>query len=203
MSEGDLIKISEAADEAKVLTSTIRHYTDIGLLRVAGYSDGGHRLYSREETLDRLNRIQALSKRGLSLSEIKKEFESKEKVKKILIVDDEVEVVEVITELFKLKNPEWQLKVATDGFMAGRMLSEFYPDLVILDLMLPGVDGFDICRHIRQDSELKGVIILAITGYDSPEMKKKIMDSGADDYLAKPMDNKVLVEKVQKLLSQK
>lgn len=200
MAEDELLKISEIAEVAKVLPSTIRHYTDIGLLRVAGYTDGGHRLYSRTETLERLSKIQAFSKRGLTLPEIKFEMEGKSKIKKVLVVDDEPEVGELVTELLRIKFPHWQVKVATDGFMAGRMLGEFYPDIVILDLMLPGVDGFQVCRQIRNDPALIGILVLAITGYDSPEMRARIMECGADDYLAKPMDNKELVEKIKKLL---
>ncbi len=200
MTDEELLKISEVAEVAKVLPSTIRHYTDVGLLRVAGYTDGGHRLYSRQETLDRIAKIQALSKRGLSLPDIKAEVEGKSRSKKILVVDDEPAVGELVAELIGLKYPHWQVKLATDGFMAGRILGEFYPDLVILDLMLPGVDGFQVCRQIRKDPALIGINVLAITGYDSAEMKAKIMECGADDYLAKPMENSVLMQKVRKLL---
>lgn len=200
MSEDELLKISEIAEKAKVLPSTIRHYTDIGLLRVAGSTNGGHRLYSSQEVLERLAKIQALTKRGLSLPEIKSELEGKYKVKKVLLVDDETEICELVSELLKMKFPDWQTKVAQDGFTAGRMLGEFLPHLVILDLMLPGVNGFEVCKQIRTDPALADIKILAITGYDSPDMRAKIMECGADDYLAKPMDNKTLVEKIKKLL---
>lgn len=201
MTDDELLKISEVAEIAKVLASTIRHYTDLGLLKVAGYTDGGHRLYSRTETLEKLAKIQALSKRGLTLPDIKRELEGKTRIKKVLVVDDEEEVRDLVTELLKLKFPQWQVRTASDGFMAGRMLGEFFPDLVILDLMMPGIDGMQVCRQIRNDPSLVGVSVLAITGYDSQEMRAKIMENGADDYLAKPMDNKILIEKVRKLLS--
>lgn len=200
MTAEELLKISEVAHTAGVLPSTIRHYTDLGLLKVAGYTDGGHRLYARQETLDRIAKIQALSKRGLTLPEVKAEMEGRSQVKKLLVIDDEPEMGDFVTELVNLKFPSWQIRVVTDGFMAGRVLAEYYPDLVILDLMLPGVDGFQVCKQIRSDANLSGVRVLAITGYDSPEMKAKILDCGADDYLAKPMDNAVLVGKIKKLL---
>lgn len=200
MADNQLLKISEVAETAKVMASTIRHYTDLGLLRVAGYTDGGHRLYAAGETLERLNRIQALSKRGLTLPEIKAEMDGKTKVKKVLIVDDEVEVSDLLSELLRTKFPDWQIRVAQDGFMAGRMIGEFFPDLVVLDLMLPGVDGFAVCRQIRGDAALAGIAVLAMTGYDSPEMKAKILGCGANDYIAKPMDTRAVVEKVCALL---
>ena len=198
--EAQLLKISEIAERAGVMNSTIRHYSDLGLLRVAAYTDGGHRLYALDECLERISKIQMFSKRGMTLPEIKNEFEGKVKVKKVLVVDDEQESVDVITEFLKLKFPQWDIRFSMDGFTAGRMLSEFYPDLVILDLMLPGVDGFQICKQIRSDSTLAGVKVLAITGYDTAEMKQKISDCGANDYLAKPMEIDVLLEKAKKLL---
>ena len=200
MDNDELQKISAVAELAQVAASTIRHYTDLGLLRVAGYTEGGQRLYAKGETLERLTRIQALSKRGLTLPEIKIAMEGKTKSKKILIVDDEQEVSDLLFELLKNKFPDWQVKIAPDGFTAGRMIGEFFPDLIILDLMLPGVDGFHVCKQIREDPLLAGILVLAVTGYDSPEMKARIMAAGADDYLAKPMDNSTFIEKVKKLL---
>ena len=66
--------------------------------------------------------------------------------------------------------------------------------------MLPGVDGFQVCRQIRKDPALIGINVLAITGYDSAEMKANMMECGAYDYLANPMENSVLMQKVRKLL---
>lgn len=199
MSDSELMKISEVAEAAQVLASTIRHYTDVGLIRVAGYTDGGHRLYARSEVMERLGKIQTLAKRGLSLPQIKVELEGGAS-KKVLIVDDEKEVGDFVVELMKLRFPTWQVRVVMDGFSAGKILSEFYPDLVILDLMLPGVDGFQVCQQIRKDPSYSGIQILGITGYDSPDMKNRILASGANDYLAKPMEVDALVLKIQTLL---
>ena len=200
MDNEELLKISAVAEQAQVAGSTIRHYTDMGLIRVAGYTDGGQRLYSKTDTLERLVKIQALSRRGLSLPEIKMAMEGKSKSKKILIVDDEQEVSELLVELLKSKFPGYQVRVAGDGFTAGRLIGEFFPDLIVLDLMLPGVDGFHVCRQIRQDPLLSGILVLAITGFDSAEMKKKIMDCGANDYLAKPMENSEFIARIRRLL---
>ena len=195
------MKISSIAELAQVAVSTIRHYTDLSLLRVAGYTEGGQRLYAKGETIERLGKIQALSRRGLTLPEIKIAMEGKSKTKKILIVDDEQEVSDLIHELLKSRFPDWQIKVAPDGFTAGRLIGEFFPDLIILDLMLPGVDGFHVMKQIREDPLLAGILVLAITGYDSPETKERIMNCGANDYMAKPMDNRAFIEKIQRLLS--
>ncbi len=200
MNDEELIKISVIAEMADVASSTIRHYTDLGLLKVGAYTEGGQRLYAKTETLEKLGKIQALSRRGLTLPEIKIAMEGKSKSKKILIVDDEQEVSELLVELLRNRFPDWQVRVAGDGFTAGRLIGEFFPDLIILDLMLPGVDGFHVCKQIREDPLLSGILVLAVTGYDSADMKEKIMKCGANDYLAKPMENREFIERVQKLL---
>lgn len=200
MEEDALLKISELAESAGVMASTIRHYTDLGLLRVAGYTDGGHRLYSSAECRERVSRIQLLSKRGLTLPQIRQELEGKVQAKKILVVDDEQESVDVIMELLHIQYPQWQVDTAMDGFTAGRKLLEFLPDIVVLDLMLPGIDGFSICKSIRKDPNLMNTKIIAITGYDTAEMKQKIFDAGANDYLAKPMEPIILMGKIKTLL---
>lgn len=197
--EEGLLKISEVAERAKVLPSTIRHYTDLGLLQYASTTEGGHRLYSEMDTLAQLARIRRLSLRGLSLPDIKVELSRAAGRKRVLVVDDEPEVVELVTDALK-DRPGFEVKNAMNGFAAGRVLSEYSPDVVVLDLMLPGVDGFEVCRQIRMDENLLGVRILAVTGYDTPENARKIMDAGADMYLTKPIDLRQLLKALGELL---
>jgi CheY-like chemotaxis protein len=195
----DLLKISEMAEKADVLVSTIRYYTDIGLLKTAMTTEGGHRLYEEAPTMDRLSKIKRLVAKGLTLPEIQSQIEQEMVNKKILVVDDEPEIVDFIKDLLAETIPH-QLESAADGFTAGRLVQTFMPDLVILDLLLPGVDGFQVCKTIREDAETKTTKILAVTGYDSADIKKKIIDSGADDYLGKPLDYAQTLEKISKLL---
>lgn len=195
-----LLKISEIAQDAGVLPSTVRYYTDIGLLTVSGATPGGHRLYERESTLQTISKIQFLSQQGLTMDDIKRDMESGTSRKKILVIDDEPEVGNFVSELVKSHFPEFEVKIVYDGFTAGRILSEFIPDMIILDLMLPGINGFEVCKQIKNSKFLTHIKILAVTGYDSSENKQKIFACGADDYLAKPMDLKVLKDKVVSLL---
>jgi CheY-like chemotaxis protein len=195
----DLLKISEMAQKADVLVSTIRYYTDIGLLKAATTTEGGHRLYEEGPTMDRLGKIKKMVARGLTLPEIQVQIEREMSTKKILVVDDEPEIVDFIRELLADTIPH-QLEAASDGFSAGRLVQTFSPDLVILDLLLPGVDGFQVCKAIRDDSETSATKILAVTGYDSPEIRSKILASGADDYLGKPLDYHQTLEKIGRLL---
>jgi len=195
-----LLRISEIAKKVGVLPSKIRYYTDMGLLKVSAHTQGGHRLYDEEETIQKLKKIEFLSQQGYSIEEIKREILKTKGKLKILVIDDEPEVGQLVIDSLKGKLDS-EIKVVYDGFSAGRTISNYMPDLILLDLMLPGVNGFEVCKEIRRTPHLEKTKILAITGYDSEENRKKIMEAGADDYLAKPMDVNILIEKISKLLN--
>lgn len=101
-----------------------------------------------------------------------------------------------------LEKNDMDIKIdsAMDGFEAGKKAVSFLPDLIILDLKLPGIDGFQVCKNIRNEEKLKNTKILAITGYDTPENKKKILECGADDFLAKPFEMETFINTVKKLM---
>jgi len=120
--------------------------------------------------------------------------------KRILIVDDDKEMVRMLSRALKHANSTYETAFAYDGFEVGRQLLVFQPDVVILDIMLPGLNGFRVCQSIRSDETTGNVKILAITGYDSPEVRQKILESGADCYMPKPLEIKKLTEKVATLL---
>ena len=119
---------------------------------------------------------------------------------RILIVDDETYVRRVLSKAFAKSLPEAKVYEAADGFEAGKMTLDILPDLVVLDLKLPGIDGFKVCASIRADDRFKHTRILAVTGQDTQENKSKILHAGADDYLPKPFEVKILNEKVFRLL---
>jgi len=120
---------------------------------------------------------------------------------KVLIIDDEPGIVKLITRAIKKQDQNIKIESAMDGFSAGRKIFDFSPDLVILDLKLPGIDGFEICRSIRRDERLKHTKILAITAYATPENKKKILECGADDFIPKPFEIDDLMATINKLLN--
>lgn len=199
----NLFKISEISKLAGVLPSTVRYYTDIGLVIVASETQGGHRLYDKDSTLSIISKIQFLNKKGMTMEDIKKDIATSQNKKKILVIDDEPEFGDLVNELVNHQFPDYEVKIVYNGFSAGRILNEYLPDLIILDLMLPGVNGFEVCQQIRSSEFLNSSKILAITGYDSEENRKKIMDCGANDYLAKPMDLHTLREKITSMLGNK
>lgn len=196
-----LLKIGELSEKAGVPVSTIKYYTDLGLLRVQDYMVGGFRLYNEKESLLRLKRIKEMLDKGYSIKEIKENIE-KITVFKILVIDDEPEVHDFVSDALE-ENTSIEVKSAYDGFQAGIVVNEYLPDLIVLDLLLPGVDGFKVCSNIKSNPKLRHIKILAVTGYDSAEYREKIFQSGADDYLPKPIDLKLFKEKVEKLLNLK
>lgn len=119
--------------------------------------------------------------------------------KRILIVDDEPTVVAFIESALRLEG-DYELVTASDGFEAGRQLTTFRPDLIVLDLVLPGVNGFEICRRVKTDPATQHVRILVVTGFASDENIQKALQYGADDYLEKPLKLEDLREKVHGLL---
>ena len=122
--------------------------------------------------------------------------------KRVLIVDDEPTVVTFIESALRLE-AKYDLATAADGFEAGQLVVSFEPDLIILDIMLPGMDGFEVCRRVKSDVATQYVRILAITGFATEENIRKILHAGADDYLAKPVKLHDLREKVADLLSRR
>ncbi len=194
-----LLKIGELAEKAGVPISTIKYYTDLGLLRVQDYMTGGFRLYNEKESILRLKRIKEMLDQGYSIRDIKENID-KITILKILVIDDEIEVHDFVADALEDFN-NIEVKSVYDGFSAGIAVSEYMPDLIILDLLLPGVDGFKVCESIKSNKKLKHIKILAVTGYDSPEYREKIFQAGADDYLPKPIELKLFREKVKKLLN--
>ncbi len=193
-----LLKIGELAEKCGLPISTIKYYTDLELLRASDYMEGGFRLYNQQECVLRLKRIREMLDQGHSIKEVKENIE-KILVYKVLVIDDEPEVHDFVKDVLK---PFSQVEVNSvfDGFSAGMVVGEYMPDLIILDLLLPGIDGFKVCASIKGNPKLKHIKIFAVTGYDSPEYKAKIFSSGADDYLPKPIELIPFRDKVKKLL---
>lgn len=119
--------------------------------------------------------------------------------KKILIVDDDPLIQDLLTKM--LSKGGYKTEIAADGFDAGFKIKDFKPGLIILDLIMPGMDGFEVCTRVKENSETSHMKILAITGYDTKENRDRIMAAGADDYLAKPLAMDTLLQYVENLLN--
>jgi len=120
---------------------------------------------------------------------------------RILLVDDDPKTQKVLTAM--LTHHGFLTEVAGDGFEAGIKVMSFKPDLVILDLFMPQMDGFEVCKRIKGDPGTSHIKILAVTGYDNPKNKDRIMAMGADGYLPKPIYMDTLLQNVAALLNVK
>jgi two-component system alkaline phosphatase synthesis response regulator PhoP len=117
---------------------------------------------------------------------------------KILIVDDEANIRELIA--FNLKNEGYRLLTAADGISALRMIKEEKPSLILLDLMLPGMNGYDVCKEVRREKELSTTPIIILSAKDAEFDKVLGLELGADDYITKPFSVRELVARVKAVL---
>ena len=120
-------------------------------------------------------------------------------MKKILIVDDEPNIVTTLEYTFKKSN--YEVFIARDGQEALDILKTNFPDVIILDIMMPMVDGFATLEQIRKDENLKHTKVLFLSAKNKESDIEKGMALGADAYMTKPFSIKKVVEKVEELLS--
>ncbi|MFZ1581297.1 MAG: response regulator [Saprospiraceae bacterium] len=118
--------------------------------------------------------------------------------KRILIVDDEPNIVLALKYL--MEDVGFEVHCAYNGESAVDMALELVPDLIILDVMMPGRDGFSVAKYIRNQEELSHTIILFLTAKGTSQDKMEGYDSGAESYIVKPFDNDEIVFKVQEAL---
>ena len=114
---------------------------------------------------------------------------------RILMVDDEPVVTEVVERYLRLE--DFEVSLASDGVEALRLAEDWVPDLVVLDLMLPGVDGLEVCRRIRKDSQVP-IIMLTARGEEADRIVG--LEMGADDYVVKPFSPRELVARIKSVL---
>ncbi|MDD5387941.1 MAG: response regulator [Gallionellaceae bacterium] len=170
---------NEAAALLMVAPATLRVWADKGLLK-AHTTAGGHRRFLREDVdnfqreRDQINPHSA----GECL--------------RILIVDDETSLTRYLTALLK-DIAGTHTATAGDGFSAGHLVHTFHPDVVLLDLMMDGLDGFQVCRQIKSDASTRHIRVIAITGYPTTENIERILAAGAETCLPKPLDEAKLL----------
>ncbi|MBC8374246.1 MAG: response regulator [Planctomycetes bacterium] len=170
-----------------VAVASISTWIDAGQLK-AGRTPGGHRRVAKEDLIAFLRR-QKLP--------IPPELQT---TPRILIVDDEQSVTEWIAQEIKSAYPNFEIFQANDGYAAGEMVASAKPDVVILDLRMPGMDGFEVCRRIKSREETKEISVIAITAHPSDEVQHRILEAGATVCFTKPLDVEVLLAAVESAL---
>ncbi len=121
-------------------------------------------------------------------------------VARILIAEDEPNIVTSLQ--FLLQKNEYEVRVARDGEEALQLVESFMPDLVLLDVMMPVRNGFDVCRKIRENPALRRIRIVMLTARGRDAERDEGLALGADAYMTKPFSTKELVAKVRQLLPQ-
>jgi two-component system, sensor histidine kinase and response regulator len=116
----------------------------------------------------------------------------------ILVVDDQPENFEVIEAL--LQNTDRTLYYASDGITAIDLLDKFDPDLVLLDVMMPEIDGIEVCKQIKVNPRWQAIPVIMVTSFDSTENLSRCLAAGADDFLSKPVNGIELRTRVHSLL---
>jgi excisionase family DNA binding protein len=119
--------------------------------------------------------------------------------RKILLVDDDVELVELINDVLA-KDGRFEVRIANNGFDAGMMVKEYHPELIVLDIMLPDINGKEVCQRVRGDSTMDDVKIICISGMVEEDKIADLKASGANDFMQKPFEVEQLIERMCQLL---
>jgi excisionase family DNA binding protein len=184
MSRKSVFTTFETAKLCHVSPLSIINWVNAGRLP-AFRTPGGHRRIRREDL------IRFMKENGIPLPEDLREGSGRSKV---LVVDDEAAVRDVLAEHLTTRANPYEVLTAADGFEAGRLVATFRPDVVLLDLRMPGLDGFQICRTIKADPESSSTVVIAMTGFYSPETEARILECGAVRCFAKPVEATTLSE---------
>ncbi len=168
-----------------VAAGSVANWIDRGQLK-AGKTPGGHRRIEAEDLLEFL-RQQKLP--------VPRQLNHALKVR-VLVVDDEEAVATWVAAEIKLAHPDYDVLTAPDGFSAGQVVGAMDPDAVILDLKMPGLDGYEVCRRIKSRKETRHTAVIAITAEPSEEARRRIRECGARALLSKPLDRELLLREL-------
>lgn len=185
----EILTVSQASKYCNVSSKTIINWIEAGHLK-AYKTVGGHRRIKKED-LD-----QFLKDKGMPLPEEPKAEERK----RILVVDDDKIIVETIVQALEEDEFGYEMISASDGFEAGLQVSHFKPDLLILDIMMPDINGYEVCQKVKSSPETKDVKIIVLSAYLNDEAFKQMKDYGADACFSKPLPLEQLKFEVAKLL---
>lgn len=157
-----------------VTPMTIRRWTTLGLLP-ARTTSGGHRRFLRQD-VERF-----AQERGLWRPDADQEG------LRILVVDDNLPFADSLAEALSARAGIGEVQVAQSGFEAGVKLRDFSPHVVLLDLMMPGLSGIDVCETIKTDTHTQDIRVFVVTGYPSAENIERALAAGAETCLSKPL----------------
>lgn len=185
--EKQVYTTGEAADICKVSQQTIIRCFDAGRLKGFRVPGSRFRRIPREELI-----------RFMKNNEIPTDnFETGKK--RILVVDDDPQIVELFKDLLS-RDDRFEVRTACTGYDAGIVTTSFKPDLMILDYMLPDINGNVVCKTVRENEDLQTMKIIIVSGVINREEIDDLLTSGADDFMKKPFDIEQLMSKVNALV---
>ena len=184
---------SEVARYCAVTNDGVLKWIKSGKLR-AFSTPGGHYRVSAEDFRS------FLEKYDIPIDETF--FRGTVRERSVLIVDDEPDIREVVRRWLRELDEDLRVEEACDGYEAGIKIGSMQPDLVILDVMMPRVDGISLCRSIKDNPKTQGVRVLAITAFPEQDNVRKMYDAGADLCLIKPLQMEHFRLEVIRLLSE-
>jgi CheY-like chemotaxis protein len=177
------------ADMLHVDPGSVANWIDQKLLK-AHRTPGGHRRVAVEDLVQFLRQHKMPVPPGLEAQPVR-----------VLVVDDEPSITKMIARAIKSAHPDYEVMEANDGFRAGSMVATHKPDVVILDLRMPGMDGFEVCRLIKSQETTRHAEVVAVTAYPSPEAERTILECGARACLTKPLELERLLQELAASLS--
>ena len=188
----DILTVSQACKYCKVSSKTIINWIEAGHIKAYKTVGGPRRI--KKEDLDEF----------LKKNEMPLPVEQKgEERKKILVVDDDKIIVETIVQALEEDEYGYELISASDGFEAGIQISHFKPDLVILDIMMPDINGYDVCQKIKCSPLTQNTKVVVLSAYLNDEAFRQMKEYGADACFSKPLPLEQLKFEVANLLGLK
>jgi excisionase family DNA binding protein len=192
MRERAVFTTFEAAKLCHVSPLSIINWVNAG--RIPAFrTPGGHRRIRREDL------ARFMRENGIPLPEELRDGSGRSRV---LVVDDESSIRDIFSESLSQRANPYDVMTAADGFEAGRLVATFRPDVVLLDLRMPGLDGFQVCRTIKGDSETASTVVIAMTGYHTHETESRIVECGAVRCLSKPIEPSAVAAVIDAVLEQ-
>jgi DNA-binding response OmpR family regulator len=117
---------------------------------------------------------------------------------RILVADDNPQGAELLEAY--LAEEDYEVRIAADGEETLRLVRQWRPDLILLDIMMPKISGFEVCKQLRADPAFQGIAILMITALDQPSDIERAVEAGTDDFVSKPINKSELLLRVRSLL---
>lgn len=186
----DILTVFKASQYCNVSPKTIINWIESG--HIPAYKTvGGHRRIKQTDLIAFMN------KQGIPIPEGGEPVDVR---KRILVVDDDPIIVETIVQSLEEDEHDYEVVSASDGFEAGLQVNHFRPHLMILDIMMPDIKGYEVCRKIKNDEKSKDTQIIVLSAYLDDEKFKKMKEYGADVCFSKPLPLPQLKKEVARLL---